>query len=453
MAHVQLKRRTRLDPAGRLLELAGARCAIAIAFSGGLDSTVLAHALAQRRRRFASLRLLHVDHGLQAASGEWARDCERRARRWKLPITVLRANVSKSRGESPEAAAREARYALLSAALDPGEVLVTAQHRDDQVETLLLQLFRGAGVNGLAAMPEIARFGPGRIARPLLGVERESIETYARRHRLTWIEDPTNTLPRFGRNYLRHRVMPLLREKWPGVDDAIARSARHMAEAADLLGTLARADLAAAADGNGLNVAVLRALPPKRRRNALRGFIAAAGVELPSTAKLNEITGPLFAARADAQPSVKWAGGVLRRRAGRLELDVKPEVAASRSDETALKSWFWRADRECVINDAGDRLSLVDDAVGAIDLDALPLSLELRARMGGETLRPGVRARTQSLKKLLQAARLTVEERARIPLLFTGDRLVAAGDRWIDASIAANVKSRRRARLIWTRGG
>lgn len=435
-----------LDPIAELLRLAGAKPRVVVAFSGGIDSTVLAHALVRGRRRLGGLRLIHIDHGLQPASAGWAKHGARMARAWRVPFKALHADIEPRRGESPEAAARDARYALLARALQPGEVLVTAQHRDDQVETLLLQLFRGAGVNGLAAMPPIARFGHARIARPLLGIERAAIETYARRHRLEWVEDPTNAAPRFGRNYLRHRVMPLLRAKWPGVDAAIARSARHMAEASELLGALARADLASAADGAGLSVTALRALPAARRRNALRAFIALAGAELPSTAKMTAMTGALLAARADAQPSVEWEGGVLRRRSGRLEVEVKSEVAREVLRETVQKSWHWRKKREFTVNGA-DRLALRDDPAGNIDLDALPAILELRTRKGGEQLRPGARARLQSLKKLMQAAKLTVEERARLPLLFAGDRLIAAGDRWIDASVAANVKSRRRARL------
>ena len=157
------------DPVAKLLELAGPAPRVAVAFSGGVDSTVLAHALEPQRRKFASLRLLHVDHGLQAASHEWSRHCAQVARRLRLPFVALEATIRRIKGTSPEAAAREARYALLAMVMEPGEVLVTAQHRDDQVETLLLQLFRGAGVAGLAAMPPIARFGSGRICRPLLG--------------------------------------------------------------------------------------------------------------------------------------------------------------------------------------------------------------------------------------------------------------------------------------------
>ena len=443
------------DPVARLLELTGPRPRVAVAFSGGVDSTVLAHALAKQRRRFAALRLLHVDHGLQAASHDWSVHCARVARSLRLPFVPLEATIRRKRGESPEAAARDARYALLEMVLEPGEVLVTAQHRDDQVETLLLQLLRGAGVAGLAAMPSLAKFGAGHICRPLLADTREDLERYARRHRLRWVEDPTNMETQFARNFLRAKVLPIIRQQWPGADAAIARSATHMAEAARLLGKLGRADLERVADGDGVNVAALRALPVARRRNALRAWIASLAIELPSTAKMTEIAGSLLAARVDAQPEVAWRGGVMRRRAGRLVLEVKSEVGRAPATELSAKSWDWNSDRVCILNRAGDTLEIVDDVSGAIDLDRLPTLIAIRAREGGETLRPGLRARTQSLKKLIQAAKIPVEDRGLLPLLFTGEdpkgRLLAAGDRWIDASVMANDKSRRRARLRWTR--
>jgi tRNA(Ile)-lysidine synthase len=439
------------DPVTRLLELTGPRPRIALAFSGGLDSTVLAHALAAKRRQFAALRLLHVDHGLQAASHDWSRHCARVARRLRVPFVALDATVRRKRGESPEAAAREARYALLAMVLDRGEVLVTAQHRDDQVETLLLQLFRGAGVAGLASMPAITTFAAGRICRPLLDVPRADLAHYARERRLEWVEDPTNMETQFARNFLRAKVLPVIRQQWKGFDAAVARSARHMAEASKLLHGLGRADYARVADGDGVNVAQLRALSLPRRRNALRVYIASLGVESPPTAQLSELSGPLLTARSDAQPEVRWQGAVVRRRAGRLVLHVKSEEASDARNDLASKSWDWNSDRVCILSDSGRRLELLDDAAGPIDLDLLPHRLEIRARSGGEALRPGPKARLQALKKLIQAARMTVEERAHLPLLFSGKRLIAAGDRWIDASILANDKSRRRARLRWSR--
>src|SRR5688572_6361258 len=167
-----------------LLHLTAPKPRLAVAFSGGVDSSVLAHLLAKHRRRFASLRLIHVDHGLQAASAEWAAHCQRFARQLKLPIDARRAVIPKQKGESLEALARPARYELLAAALEPGEVLVTAQHEDDQAETLLLQLMRGAGVAGLASMAPFTDFARGRIARPLLGVSRSALESYAREQSL-----------------------------------------------------------------------------------------------------------------------------------------------------------------------------------------------------------------------------------------------------------------------------
>jgi tRNA(Ile)-lysidine synthase len=300
-------------------------------------------------------------------------------------------------------------------------------------------------------MPALAKFGAGQICRPLLANTREEIERYAHRHRLRWVDDPTNMETQFARNFLRAKVLPVIRQQWHGVDAAIARSANHMAEAARLLGNLGRADFERVADGNGANVAALRALPPARRRNALRTWIASLAMEPPSTAKMTEISGSLLAARADAQPEVAWRGGVMRRRGGRLVLEVKSEDQPTPAKDLGAKSWDWNADRVCVLSRSGDRLELLDDDAGPIDLDLLPARLDIRARGGGETLKPGPRARTQALKKLIQAAKMSVEERAHLPLLFFGDRLVAAGDRWIDASVAANDKSRRRARLSWTR--
>jgi tRNA(Ile)-lysidine synthase len=442
------------DVAAQLLTLTGPRPRVLVAFSGGVDSTVLAHALVRARRKLGGLRLAHVDHGLQSASAAWSRHCARQARDWRVPFVPLRAHVAILKGDSPEAAAREARYRALAAVLAPGEVLVTAQHRDDQVETLLLQLLRGAGVAGLAGMPAIASFGPARIARPLLAISRSTLMDYAAAHRLRWIEDPSNTDHRFARNYLRHEVLPALRQRWPGVDLAIARSARHMADAQEILASVADSDLAHLADGAGIRVAGLRALPRVRRMNVLREFLRRAGATLPSTVTLAEIAGPLLAARSDAAPEVTWSGWAVKRRAGRLELHVTSRGEAKARRESTSKSWRWQQERECVINSGGDRLSLADDPRGPIDLDALPTRLVLRPRRGGETLRPGPRARTRPLKKLMQAARLSADERARLPLLFgegPKGRLIAAGDRWLDASVMANVKSRRRARLIWKR--
>ncbi|HDQ9214135.1 TPA: tRNA lysidine(34) synthetase TilS, partial [Pseudomonas aeruginosa] len=186
-----------------------------VAFSGGLDSTVLLHLLAQLARSEAlpALSALHVHHGLQAAADGWPAHCQAVCRSLGIPLRVERVQVAV--GGSIEQAARDARYRAFQANLGEGQVLLTAQHLDDQAETLLFRLLRGAGLRGLAAMPASRPLGGGRLCRPLLGVSRAELEAYAQTHRLDWVEDPSNQDPRFSRNYLRREIMPRLASHWP----------------------------------------------------------------------------------------------------------------------------------------------------------------------------------------------------------------------------------------------
>jgi tRNA(Ile)-lysidine synthase len=297
---------------------------LCVALSGGLDSTALLAALAKKQRgtRYPAshgpasrhptslrLRALHVDHGLRPASRQWAAHCRALARELRVPLKVLTTKVERARGGSLEAAAREARYRLLASALHPGEVLLTAHHSDDQLETVLLQLLRGSGLPGLSAMPAVAPFARGLLARPLLSRSRGELESWVREQGLTWVEDDSNVDEGFDRNYLRLRVLPLIRDRWPGSATAVARSARHAAEAQSLLDTLARADTDRASYGESLSIKSLRTLPPDRLRNALRFWITRSGYLAPGTKRLEEITGPLLGARPDANPFVEWGEG------------------------------------------------------------------------------------------------------------------------------------------------
>ncbi len=305
---------------------------LCVALSGGLDSTALLAALADRERsksaepvalRVGNVRALHVDHGLRPASKEWAAQCRALARRLHVPVKVLTTKVERAPGESLEAAAREARYRLLASALQPGEVLLTAHHCDDQLETVLLQLFRGSGLPGIAGMPALAPFARGWLARPLLSRSRAELERWLAQRGLGWVEDDSNIDESLDRNYLRRRVLPLIRERWPGAAAAVARSARHAAEAQTLLDSIARADVERASHGESISVKTLRALPPDRRRNALRFWITRAGYLVPDTRRIDEIAGPLLGARSDANPFVEWRG-----REGGTQGAADPEAAA-----------------------------------------------------------------------------------------------------------------------------
>jgi tRNA(Ile)-lysidine synthase len=293
-----------------------------VAWSGGLDSTVLLHLL-QRARRLPrarlSVRALHVDHGLQPAAPQFRRFCQRVARRWHIPLTVIKADVHPVRGDSVEQAAREARRKAFAATLAPGEVLVTAQHADDQLETVLLALLRGAGPAGLAGMPGLMQLGAGQLARPLLDFTHAELAAYAEAQQLPWIDDPTNDDTRFDRNYLRSGVLPQLRRRWPAVARTVARSARHCAVAAEAVLTGATRDLALAADGADLDIAVLRRWSVARRAAVLRAWLMAHGVRAPNERHMREIEA-MLSARIDAHPVLNLPDGTLRREGGRLRL-------------------------------------------------------------------------------------------------------------------------------------
>jgi len=294
---------------------------LCIALSGGVDSVALLQAAREVAARHPGLQLraLHVDHGLQPQSGEWAASCRELCGRLAIPFEVLELKLVPRKGESVEAEARSERYAALSAALEPGECLLTAHHADDQLETVLLQLFRGAGVAGLAAMPPSAALGPGLHLRPLLQASREEIVEFAKLRGLEWIDDPMNTESRFDRSYLRHEVLPSIIQRWPAAARTVGRSARHLAEAQGLLEALAEIDASRYLDNEGtLAVAGLLQLPHARRVNVLRWWIVRQGLGLPSTARLESIIRDVLPARPDAHPVVTWPTGEVRRRKGRL---------------------------------------------------------------------------------------------------------------------------------------
>jgi tRNA(Ile)-lysidine synthase len=421
--------------------------ALCVAFSGGADSTALLAALSQLKRKPRALRALHVDHGLHPQSSRWAARAVAAARALGVPCTVLKVAARRTRGESPEARARAARYAALAGALSDGEVLLTAHHQDDQLETVLLMLLRGAGVAGIAAMPEVARLGRGWLLRPLLPCSRQQLIAFVDRAGVAHLEDPSNRDERLDRNYLRRRVLPGILERWPGAATTVSRAARHAAEAQRLLESLAQADLGAARHGDALAASALRALPAVRRRNALRFWISARGTPVPPAARLAEIAGPLLTARADARPAVEWPGGRVEREAGLLRLRAVRAAAAAARQELR---WRWRTRPVCPLPGDLGQLELRCEPHGPLDLARLPATLTIRWRRGGERLSLGKDRPRRALKSLLQEARVPTDQRARLPLLFSGARMVAVADLWLDAAVQAAPAARRRARLVWT---
>ncbi|EGH28298.1 tRNA(Ile)-lysidine synthetase, partial [Pseudomonas syringae pv. japonica str. M301072] len=253
-----------------------------VGFSGGLDSTVLLHLLAElaSRETLPALNAIHVHHGLQTAADGWPEHCQQVCKTLGVAFESVRVQVEPA--ASLEQAARQARYSAFSERLVEGEVLLTGQHRDDQAETLLFRLLRGAGVRGLAAMPDQRVLGRGHLLRPLLDVSRKQLEDYAHRHGLNWIEDPSNDDQQFSRNFLRSQVVPLLTSRWPQAAASLARTARHLGEAQQLLDELALQDIANAQAATSftwvglpvLSLGPIAALSAARQRNALRHWLS-----------------------------------------------------------------------------------------------------------------------------------------------------------------------------------
>jgi tRNA(Ile)-lysidine synthase len=402
-----------------------------VAFSGGLDSTVLLVAMARLAPRLApgALSAFHVDHGLHSDSGKWASACAERCRQLGVELEVLQVDATRERGESPEAKAREARYSALRARLRPAEVLLTAHHADDQLETVLLQLLRGAGVAGLAAMPAQAVCGDGLHWRPLLAYPRAALLAWARSQALAgWLEDPANENLRLARNHLRQAVLPGLRAHWPAAAAAVSRTARHCAEAAELLDTLAAMDAGEGSEDRTLAVGILRRLPPARARNLMRWHIRRSGMPVPDERRLKTLLEQILEAAPDACPQLRWPGVVAARYADRLWL-----IPAAQLKEVPVPQDWPEPGQPLVLAAGLGQLSLQATNAGGLQARAPMAGLwRVGYRRGGERIRLPGRAGSRALKKLFHQAGVPPWLRARIPLLEIAGKLAAVGDLWID---------------------
>ncbi|WP_027712886.1 tRNA lysidine(34) synthetase TilS [Dickeya chrysanthemi] len=285
-----------------------------VAYSGGLDSTVLLHLMTRLRwQRTLSLRAVYVHHGLSMNADAWAEHCRTQCLNWQVPFDVVPVQVD-ARDGGIEAAARAARYKVLHQHLCDGEVLLTAQHQDDQSETFLLALKRGSGPAGLASMAAAATLNGMVLQRPLLSISREQLEIYARLHQLSWVEDDSNADERYDRNFLRRQVLPLLKQRWPHFPSTVARSAELCAEQEQLLDELLAESLAALRNADGaLSVEALMPMSATRRFALLRRWLAEQGARMPSREQLVRLWQEVALSRDDANPRLQLGPWQVRR--------------------------------------------------------------------------------------------------------------------------------------------
>jgi tRNA(Ile)-lysidine synthase len=408
-------------PARLLLNLAPWRNATTwrIAFSGGLDSTVLLHLLAHlaKTQSLPALTAIHVHHGLQAAADAWPGHCQSVCDALGVPLEIVRVQVEP--GASLERAARDARYGAFIAVTRAGDVLLTGQHRDDQAETLLFRLMRGAGVRGLSGMPGLRPLGKGHLLRPLLDVNRAELEAYATEYQLSWIEDPSNQDRQFSRNYLRHQVLPVLSARWPQAVATIARSAAHLSEAQGLLDELAQIDLAHARtvgdfDWLGLpslELAPLEKLSDARQRNALSHWLKPL-TPLPDSDHWSGWQN-LRDAAGDAHPLWRLAQGELHRAGGRLWW--------------LSGGWLRTPSSSVTWVDPSVSLALPDNGVLTLTGQIPDGPLQIRYRQGGEVMHLPDRGH-RDLKRLLNESGVPGFARGRLPLVYRGEQLLAVAN-------------------------
>jgi tRNA(Ile)-lysidine synthase len=459
-----------------LAPLLPAHSSILIGLSGGVDSVVLLHLLHKLASRFSwQLSALHVHHGISPNADKWADFCADLCARHFISLHIEQVDIAPLRAHGIEAAARKLRHAAFFR--QPCDFVALAHHADDQAETLLLQLLRGAGVRGASAMPVLSQskrpvlssskrpvLSPLRyrrakqplltkytvspnFVRPLLHCTRQEILDYAIAHQLHWIEDESNADDSYPRNFLRHRVMPLLSERFPACRDTLARSAKHFAEASELLDDLARLDALdpetmdegverVGDHDETLNVSRLQFLSQPRAKNLLRYFLHSVGAPMPQAVQLDDMLQQLCNARQDAAVCVEYGDGWQVRR-------YQGKTYALRTPGDFDKNLVlpWQGEIELDWPALNTRLCFDSSQTSGISLKKLQLApVTLRLRHGGETLRPHPNAATRTLKNLLQEHRVPPWQRDRLPLLYCGEELVCVPDVAIAAEYQATAE-------------
>lgn len=411
---------------------------LCVAYSGGPDSTAVLHALAHMpEARARGLRALHVDHGLHAESARWSAHCRALSATLGLPCDAYVAKVDRSGGIGLEAAARHARYAIFTEHLHANERLIFGHHQDDQMETVLLKLLRGAGPEGLGGMRIERSLGNGIAWRPLLNVPQQVLRDYVQAYGLPCIHDPSNDDRQLARNHLRHEVIPLLKSHWPHAAISVTHSALLCRAAADTLQQdwLVAFEVLRDDATNSLNAPGWLALPPALRDPLLAHWLHAQGLTAPTTAQRQQIERQCTA--QDGQlPCIQWPGAEVHVWKNRLW------ALAPRRDVPSQGEWLWR----------GESLSLPDGGSLTLKPTAqLPVALHVRWRSGGERIKPVGDNHTRDLRSLFQTGAVPPWQRDVCPLLYEDDELIAVADRWLTAR-AETIFREAGGRPLWRPG-
>ncbi len=388
-----------------------------VAYSGGVDSHVLLHALVSLRQHCKfTLSAIHIHHGLNAKASDWQRHCELVCQALDVELSVHALNMSPSQ-ENLEACARELRYHYFSSLLQPGDYLLTGHHQDDQAETVVLQLLRGAGPKGMSAMPVSSVLGQGMLLRPFLNISRAELVEYAQQHQLIWIDDDSNQNTRFSRNFIRQEIMPLLKQRWPSAVETIARSAKHCAESEKIVDEYTQPLFnQCVLANNALSMTQLKSLTPIQQKHVVRHWLSHLNYSLPNEDKLANLLHVFLTAHQDKNPMVTWGAVEVRR----YQDALMAMLVQTTHDASQVFSWNLQSDLR--IKSLGIILQAVSCVGSGIKFHSTQ-GCEIRFRQGDERVYLAHRKGGRSLKKCFQEWRVPVWERDRVPLLYIDNQL------------------------------
>ncbi len=413
---------------------------LVVGLSGGLDSCVLLHLLAQLRQTLAfQLSAHHVHHGLSAHADAWADFCRISCSQLNIAFTISKVNVDINSGLGVEATARKRRYAALKNS--NADFICTAHHQDDQAETVLLQLARGAGVKGLAGMAQID--DKRKLLRPLLDTSRAELVAYAKQHQLDWVEDESNANTQFDRNFMRHTLLPIFMQQYPAIKHTLSRTAQHLAQANSLLDALAKQDaidcLTADSAQKTLALAPLMHLSEPRIDNVLRWWLGQNQVLMPSTAQLQQITQQLLYAKSDAAIKIELKSENLDHRLTLRRYQHRAYLSAESAD-ALLIDCIWQGEAKLHLPNLTYLTFHHEIGQGLAIRYLNNKQLRIKSRAGNERFKPDLNRPSRSLKIALQSAAMPPWLRAQLPLIFVDDCLVLIPNVAVDANYQAQAE-------------
>ncbi|MBL1142359.1 MAG: tRNA lysidine(34) synthetase TilS [Proteobacteria bacterium] len=390
-----------------------------IAYSGGMDSSVLLHLFYSNKDKIRqNINVVYVHHGLQEEADDWAQFCKEQCQYYGFSFIKLQITEGCPKGESVEAWAREKRYALISEVMNNNDVLFTAHHQDDQVETFFLQALRGAGPRGLASMPEIRKKSNTLLVRPLLNYSRNDLKEYAAVNKINWQEDKSNSNHRYDRNYFRHQLAPVIEERWPAYRETISRLIDNQNECRLLLNELAAEDLERAMHKNSLKLDVVKTLSVTRQKNLIFFWLQELNLKTPGSRNINKIISDIINSAPDKSPCVNWEDVEVRR--------YRNSLYAAKVLEEFEANIEYKWNPEEVLNISGETLSTISGKGKGISKDKIKnAELVIRFRQGGEKIKPDGFSHTKTVKQLFQERSVLPWLRDRIPLIYIDDKLIA----------------------------